>query len=53
LSLRCIVNRIIFQKHAAGVKTELVVIPGGNHSVAGGPVAKRPTEFVQQYLLSP
>ncbi len=40
---------------SAGVKTELVVIPGGNHGVAGagGAVAKRPAEFVQQYLLSP
>ena len=38
-----------------GVKTELVVIPGGNHGVsgAGSLVAKRPAEFVQQYLLSP
>lgn len=38
-----------------GVKTELVVIPGGSHGVAGaGPqVAKRATEFVQQYLLAP
>ncbi|MCA9164821.1 MAG: prolyl oligopeptidase family serine peptidase, partial [Planctomycetales bacterium] len=40
---------------SAGVKTELVVIPGGNHGVsgAGGPVATRPTQFVQQLLLSP
>ncbi len=38
---------------SAGVKTELVVIPGGNHGVAGagGQIAKRPTEFVRQYLL--
>jgi acetyl esterase/lipase len=57
-------DRIVPLKHAAnlharlqsaGVKAELVVIPGGNHSVsgAGGPVAKRPTAFVQQFLLSP
>lgn len=40
---------------STGVTTELVVIPGGDHGVsgAGGQVAKRPTEFVQQYLLSP
>jgi acetyl esterase/lipase len=40
---------------STGVTTELVVIAGGNHGVsgAGGPVAKRPTQFVQQYLLSP
>jgi acetyl esterase/lipase len=40
---------------SVGVKTELVVIPGGNHGVAGagGPVAKRPTEFVRQLLLHP
>ena len=40
---------------AAGVETELVVIPGGNHGVAGagGRTAERPTQFVQQYLLSP
>lgn len=37
-----------------GVRSELVVIPGGNHGVsgAGGQVAKRPTKFVQRYLLS-
>ncbi|MEO2035251.1 MAG: alpha/beta hydrolase [Planctomycetaceae bacterium] len=65
-------DRIVPLKHAAnlhaklrsaGVKAELVVIPGGNHSVAGAggpvakrptaPVAKRPTAFVQRYLLSP
>lgn len=36
-----------------GVKTELVVIKGGNHSVAGaGPaVIERPTAFVQSQLL--
>ena len=38
-----------------GVKTELVVIAGGNHGVsgAGGGFAKRPTQFVKQHLLSP
>jgi acetyl esterase/lipase len=42
------------QLQSLGVKTELVVIPGGNHGVASaGGVAKRPTEFVQQYLLGP
>ena len=57
-------DRIVPLQHASnlhakvrstGVKTELVVIPGGSHSVAGasGPVAKRPTAFVRQYLLSP
>ncbi|MDA1014913.1 MAG: alpha/beta hydrolase [Planctomycetota bacterium] len=40
---------------AAGVKTELVVIPGGNHGVAGAgnQVTKRPIAFVRQYLLTP
>ena len=40
---------------AAGVKSELVIIPGGKHSVAGAgdAVTKRPAEFVQQYLISP
>jgi dipeptidyl aminopeptidase/acylaminoacyl peptidase len=40
---------------ALGVPSELVVIPGGNHSVAGAAdrVAKRPAAFVRQYLLSP
>lgn len=40
---------------STGIKAELVVIPDGNHGVsgAGGPVAKRPAAFVQQYLLSP
>jgi len=65
-------DRIVPLKHAtklhaklrsAGVKTELVVIPGGTHSVSGAggrvakrstaPVVQRPTAFVQQYLLSP
>ena len=38
-----------------GVTSELVVIPGGNHGVAGagGQVTKQPTAFVRQYLLSP
>lgn len=37
------------------VESELVVIPGGNHGVAGaGPgVTKRATEFVKTYLLAP
>lgn len=40
---------------SAGVKSEFVVVPGGNHSVAGAGdrVAKRATKFVQQYLLAP
>ena len=40
---------------ATNVKSELVVIPGGNHGVAGAgdKVAVRATEFVQQYLLAP
>lgn len=39
----------------AGVETELVVVAGGNHGVAGAgnEVSKRPTEFVQQHLLKP
>lgn len=38
-----------------GVNSELVVIPGGNHGVAGAgnQVSKRATEFVTQYLLAP
>jgi dipeptidyl aminopeptidase/acylaminoacyl peptidase len=38
-----------------GVTTELIVIPGGNHSVAGATnnVAKEPTDFVSRHLLSP
>lgn len=41
--------------NAAGVTSELVVIPGGSHSVAGagGSASVRPTAFVQKYLLSP
>ncbi|MCA9072429.1 MAG: alpha/beta hydrolase [Planctomycetaceae bacterium] len=40
---------------SAGVESELVIIPGGNHGVAGagGGVAKRPAKFVRQYLLKP
>jgi acetyl esterase/lipase len=40
---------------AAGVKSELVVIPGGNHGVAGagGETAIRPTAFVRRLLLAP
>lgn len=40
---------------AIGVKSELVVIPGGNHGVAGagGKAATLPTAFVTKYLLSP
>lgn len=40
---------------AARVTSELVVIPGGNHSVAGasGKTATRPTAFVRKYLLGP
>mgnify|MGYP002629728102 CR=1 FL=1 len=37
---------------ALGVKSELVVIPGGNHGVAGAGNSKRATAFVKQYLLS-
>ncbi|MEQ1827902.1 MAG: alpha/beta hydrolase [Pirellula sp.] len=43
------------QLQSTGVKSELVVIPDGNHGVAGAgdQVAKRATEFVQHYLLAP
>ena len=43
------------QLQSTGVKSELVVIPGGNHGVAGAgdQISKRATEFVQQYLLAP
>ncbi|WP_296459174.1 alpha/beta hydrolase [Rubinisphaera sp.] len=39
----------------AGVKSELLIIPGGNHGVAGaGPqVTDRATAFVKEYLLAP
>lgn len=38
-----------------GVTTELSIIPGGSHSVAGArdDVAKRPAAFVRKHLLSP
>jgi dipeptidyl aminopeptidase/acylaminoacyl peptidase len=35
-----------------GVESELVVIPGGTHSVAGAGNSKRATAFVKQHLLS-
>jgi len=35
-----------------GVISELVVIPGGNHSEAGARNSERATAFVKQYLLS-
>jgi len=37
-----------------GVPNELVIIPGGDHSVAGagGSVSQRPGEFVRRHLLS-
>ena len=40
---------------SVGVKTELVIIAGANHGVAGaGPqVAERATTFVQEQLLRP
>ena len=40
---------------SVGVKSDLVVIPGGNHGVsgAGGKTATRPAEFVERYLLHP
>lgn len=40
---------------ATGVTSELVIIPGGNHSVAGagGGTARRATAFVTEHLLSP
>jgi acetyl esterase/lipase len=43
------------QLQMSGVHSELVVIPGGNHGVAGAgdQVSQRATEFVQQYLLAP
>jgi acetyl esterase/lipase len=37
---------------AASVESELVVIPGGNHGVAGAGNSKRATSFVKQHLLS-
>lgn len=43
------------QLQSAGVNSELVVISGGNHGVAGAGdhVAERATEFVQEHLLGP
>jgi dipeptidyl aminopeptidase/acylaminoacyl peptidase len=41
------------QLEVIGVKSELVVIPGGNHGVAGAGEATRATAFVTKYLLSP
>ncbi|MCA9034330.1 MAG: alpha/beta hydrolase [Planctomycetaceae bacterium] len=40
---------------AVGAPTEMVIIPGGNHGVAGaGPtVAAQATEFVKKHLLAP
>lgn len=38
---------------ASGVKSELVIIPGGNHGVAGAGNSKRATAFVMQHLLTP
>ncbi len=35
-----------------GVESELVVIPGGNHSVAGAANSKRATAFVKRHLLT-
>ena len=37
-----------------GVESELVVVPGGNHGVAGagGDTSRRATDFVRQHLLS-
>jgi acetyl esterase/lipase len=40
------------QLEKIGVESELVVIPGGNHSVAGARNSERATAFVKQYLLS-
>lgn len=40
---------------STGVRTELVVIPDGNHGVSGGagPHADRPKDFVEEILLKP
>lgn len=48
-------SRLHDKLQATGVKSTLVIIPGGNHSVAGagGETAKRPTAFVEEHLLSP
>ena len=40
------------QLEKIGVISELVVIPGGNHSVAGARNSERATAFVKQHLLS-
>lgn len=40
------------QLEKIGVESELVVIPGGNHSVAGARDSKRAAAFVKQHLLS-
>jgi len=37
---------------AIGVESELVVIPGGNHSVAGARNSKHATAFIKKHLLS-
>lgn len=37
---------------SVGVKSELVVVPGGNHGVAGAGTSKRATAFVRQHLLN-
>jgi acetyl esterase/lipase len=48
-------SRLHEKLEAAGVTSELVVIPGGNHGVAGAgdAVSKRATQFVTKCLLSP
>lgn len=48
-------RRLDTQLRGAGVSSELVVIPGGNHSVAGaGPrVSSRPQAFVRELLAQP
>ena len=57
-------DRIVPLQHAqrldarlrkAGCRSELVIIPGAPHSVAGAGdhVTKRPVQFVRQYLLKP
>lgn len=40
------------QLEKIGVESELVVIPGGNHSVAGARNSERATAFVKQHLLN-
>lgn len=48
-------SRLHEKLEASGVTSELVVIAGGNHGVAGAgdAVSKRATAFVTKYLLSP